>query len=878
MVMKHNGEPSGSARSGVRAARLLTSVAVIAAASAGLAETVGFWDFRDGEPGSDVATVTSSLGETVYVSGVAKKTNGDQGVLPKFSADSPGKIKDGQNGRIICEAPQSVDFRYVSRSVRQGGYIDLPGVADAISGQGDFTIEYFVKQNADYSYYEEGDGNWDQRSKTMLYLEGRSGCGAFKQIMPQSVSTSTKHALGVLMQVYKRGDLIGDNQNGMWNVDLCDDQWHHIALVYSETNATTKTGKLAFYWDRTVACEAAYCNDPEGATGLKLRIGSGYRDANGADKTSTEPVNASISALRVSDQALAANQFLYEAGPYDLDPSGTIALLTFTNRTAGASADRIAYDATDLALLREAGGTGVVLDGIDEGVLPAYDDDVPGRYIFSSGERATILATDYKSLKFTSKGEGTSVAESSKGVGGGCVNFPSLGSVLGMQQSYTVEMFIKDEDWSEWQWESGLFYFRSATNGVTVVNQCNVSSVKPGMAYGYVKMQNGSAAYHGTSMRDGKWHHVALVFDGTLQRQTMYLDYVAGTSVAYVNGYAQDQRFVLGCRDNINSYCWHGKIAGVRIVPRALAAKEFMVASDYKRPAGTVFAVNFNEGAGQDGKSFVNLPEDQYPPVDAAVKASFQDGTVEALRVRYGLHREAFPQFSEGLHARTGRLVEWGGETVWENLAGCRFIGCNSLSSGTANRYYAGTELCVRGSTDPARNPASWTMEAFVRPEYDGQDNALLFAKAAVADQHASPRPYPEYCWLLSRDYDGRLNLKWTEQAEDESYEYTAGSTDYYKSVKTADAVLKEHRWHHVALSYDRPTKTFRLYVNRRLVLEQATGGRELFDSTHDYFFSRICASTGFEGWMDEIRFSGAALAPADFESLGKVGLVIICR
>ena len=63
MVMKHNGEPSGSAHSGALAARLLAAVAVIAAASTGLAETVGFWDFRDGEPGSDVATVTSSLGQ-----------------------------------------------------------------------------------------------------------------------------------------------------------------------------------------------------------------------------------------------------------------------------------------------------------------------------------------------------------------------------------------------------------------------------------------------------------------------------------------------------------------------------------------------------------------------------------------------------------------------------------------------------------------------------------------------------------------------------------------------------------------------------------------------------------------------------------------------
>ena len=227
---------------------------------------------------------------------------------------------------------------------------------------------------------------------------------------------------------------------------------------------------------------------------------------------------------------------------------------------------------------------------------------------------------------------------------------------------------------------------------------------------------------------------------------------------------------------------------------------------------------------------------------------------------------------------RADRMISWGEEPLWNNLAGCHFLGYASLPEGTDLRIYAGTELCVSGSADPARNPASWTMEAFVKPEYDSQDNTLLFGKAAHANQHASPTPYPGYCWMLLRHKSGTLELRWTEQAEDPSCQYTIDSKDYYKAKLTETAVMKDHRWYHVALTYDKSTKTFRLYVDHKLVFTQATSGRELFDSTHDYFFSRIAASNGFEGWMDEIRFSDSALEPSAFETIEKLGMILFVR
>ena len=63
----------------------------------------------------------------------------------------------------------------------------MEGLADAIVGKGDFTIECFIKMNEDYVYWMQGDGQYDQISKTVLYLEAQKDVGGFKLIAPSSV-------------------------------------------------------------------------------------------------------------------------------------------------------------------------------------------------------------------------------------------------------------------------------------------------------------------------------------------------------------------------------------------------------------------------------------------------------------------------------------------------------------------------------------------------------------------------------------------------------------------------------------------------------------------------------------------------------------------
>ena len=125
-----------------------TALAIFAGASlcaANLsADTLGFWDFRDGAPGESVSEVKSSNGAFTGTAGTSK----NDGSLPTFASDSPGRvIVSSRDATELSAAPQSVAFRYPDRANRQSGLIDIEGLADRLVGQGDFTIELFVKMD-----------------------------------------------------------------------------------------------------------------------------------------------------------------------------------------------------------------------------------------------------------------------------------------------------------------------------------------------------------------------------------------------------------------------------------------------------------------------------------------------------------------------------------------------------------------------------------------------------------------------------------------------------------------------------------------------------------------------------------------------------------
>ena len=131
---------------------------------------------------------------------------------------------------------------------------------------------------------------------------------------------------------------------------------------------------------------------------------------------------------------------------------------------------------------------------------------------------------------------------------------------------------------------------------------------------------------------------------------------------------------------------------------------------------------------------------------------------------------------------------------------------------------------------------------------------------------------------MLSRKPNGHLEVSWTETLAEGDYPTQEGASSCYKRVETTVDYLADKKWHHVALSYDKSTSTFRLYVDYKSVLTQTVGATGLFDGPFGYYFSRIEATSGFEGWMDEIRYSSVALQPEQFEHFDVTSLLLMFR
>ena len=253
---------------------------------------IGFWDFKDGMDGAEVVTVSSRRGEATYTSDTAKKANAD-GRVPTFSSKGPGRVAAARDGQELCADPWAIDFFYAARDTHQGGYIDLPGVADALARLPSYTIEYFIKLDKDFNYHDPA-AVYTYISKTALYVQ--SGTSGYKLIAPLNRDTATGHPKGMGLESYTCKKTVGDS------ADYADDQWHHVAVVYTETNAVAQSGHLALYLDgASMGTPLPHVNAP-GMGNLKFRLGTGYL-AGSQDKTATESIHASLACLRVTGTA-----------------------------------------------------------------------------------------------------------------------------------------------------------------------------------------------------------------------------------------------------------------------------------------------------------------------------------------------------------------------------------------------------------------------------------------------------------------------------------------------------------------------------------------------------------------------------------------------
>ena len=549
-----------------------------------------------------------------------------------------------------------------------------------------------------------------------------------------------------------------------------------------------------------------------------------------------------------------------------------IAFYDFKEGKNAEAASIVAVAAGDKTL------TGIAAATSAGGIVPYYTNNAPlsvclNAYASEICRNPMALAFDY--------GEDTSTSTPP----GGMVEFAALAALLtGKAEPFTIEYFIRmDENFSyysaqnQWKYKSktSLYFGGDDDDGSNTPQDVGFKMVTPsavdsatGVATHFeLQANDAQSVLKWGPFSDGRWHHIALVYipgeeEGvktTAGKLKFYVDHTLVGTVNYNNitpSHATMLRIGTGRYGKLKTEPFHGWITCLRVTGAELDKEDFMVASDEKIVPHVVFAWNFEEGT--PGETIVRAAG--FPFADCQ--------SADNTKV-YSLHKELLPQYADGYGQN--RAVFFGTEAMaWKNSKAAYFRGYQSLASETANRAYTGTEMNLPASSLKSRNPESWTMEGFVKVEYE-RNNALIFGKHAQEKVHQSPTLWPQICWMLTAETGGKMKISWEVQGSD-TY-----SLNTVKSHVTSSSPLTPRKWHHVALSYDKLLKKFRLYVDYKLIEEVVISG-ELYESEGGYYISRIELSNAFEGWMDEIRYSSAVLEPESFVRLSPCGFKIILR
>jgi len=527
---------------------------------------IGFWDFKGGTVGDDAGTVTASSGQWT---GTAYKANasGNRGTLPTYSAACPGVViyTDTTRSEVLVENPQSLHFSLANNSL--GGYVDIAGLSTELTAHTEFTIEFFAR-------FDDASGNpWTE--PLAFRTADRYACVSFGQ----GDTTRMKfNYLGV--------DLSGSASTSHFSQNLLN-RWVQVAFVYEQTDAESHSGNLKCYVNRSLKTTIAYTNTPLGEASQPLRLGTSF--GNNRVANAAYNFRGDVSALRIKSVALDESGFMMP-NDYVVPQGAMLGFWDFKDGAVGTSASSVTNKGS-LSILEPGVGSALSdLTSVDNGVKPVFSDDIPGRYIYpSSSNLGKRLVDDPQSLLFTTEkaAENTQSADYNS-IGGGKIQFPCLGSAITAQSSYTIECFFKDEDWSNWQWASGLFgFYANDSNGSKTNVQAMVSSVKSNKTSWNLELSSPiSAKYNKSSTwTDGKWHHIAVVYDGSASPSTMsiYVDYALGQTVPYENYYRDNEPFALGTRADLRAtYAFRGKVCCLRIMPTALGIEDFMVASNTK--------------------------------------------------------------------------------------------------------------------------------------------------------------------------------------------------------------------------------------------------------------------------------------------------------
>ena len=715
----------------------VAAFAIGAATLEGMADTIAWWHFDECEPGTpaSIDTIACDEAPSMYATpySIADKTGtaGSGDYLPTYAKPFHGlavydPVSDTTRTNRAAMKFTTAKGGSSNLPAYYGGCLIVTNTASLLSSCNQaFTVEAYICTTGGLDVAQNFgpiaasvDGTSFTGEKWALYLDTESsGLG------------------GLAFRINTVNGATVRYQGSATTAKVNDGAWHHVAYVYNGEN-------VLLYVDHTL--DKTYSLDKTGnisyGSNNAVYIGGYDNYVNGVYGYRRFP--GLIDEVRVSNVALQPEQFL-QMRPVDMDPDELVRV-SFDPGEFG-----VLKNGMNLSDMRAPGAQKTEYKTVSDAGASCFDTENKAGAVMASKSETDTWVEDAASFYQGTNGVGKA----------NYVQMQYISKLLygndGASASYTVEMFYKSRSTVR-----GTANDRQVLMKFSGTPYFNVLFNATGSNLLYVPRTDNANQYLGSRFSnadDSKWHHVAVVVDGTAQAMNFYFDYQldktqSGTLPAVGTGYS----FFFGAKENGGGQWYDGWIDDIRVTRRVLAPSEFLTT----HPVGT------------GDTSLLALFEQNYDFTCASNAALSVTGVGEA---RTGGNAPTFVKESRG----------------------------DLILDGTNGNERVTNEYSVRLDTSrvvvtnvPFFETDAYTVEFWAK--FDGivtTNGEAIAADSTTLAQHAP---------ILRLTLPDNANYDWFFYRSNYSAKYLQmASSGTYGGWNVPSGLVVDGRWHHYALTFE---------------------------------------------------------------------------
>lgn len=811
----------------------VTLVSVQASAFDG--ETAAFYAFTDGEAGLTPTTLLNAVDSTRHqgTATIYKYNAAGVGVM-SFDADAPGKYLFDDVSTVTPTAiAQDVQSIHITSETDNysGGNISFAEIGSMLSGEDEFTIEFFYKLPST-----------EAKPKGAYAANMTVDVGAGKAINVCTPLTSASDTTRCkYINVFPNGSPWGQSAI-LPATPLGDDQWHHCALVYSGS-----VFKVYADYDYSVQMSGTWPL-------TRLESPAALVFGSGSIGSSQSPAifHGKVCAVKVTKKALDKNHFLHASDKLhynfdrtseEVDMPNAIAFYTFKEGEG-----KVGEDAIGAKFLNDVDGDTFLAEAQQTGTL-TYDDEAPGKYVFDGiGYGKTIVASNVMSLCFNNS----------------TVKFTGLATAISKCKDATIEVFWKiDPTDAIPGYKSSFapqvpFKKGNAGDARSPAVYMPLASLSDAARSKYVRYWEStlgvsSDATYPTALNDGKWHHTALVYSEDSHAVKYYADYKLVATVAdmYMQELVSDTGVLIG-------QGFVGRFACLRASDKALSADELLRASSC-RTCQPETLVRYRLGG----------PAETSPSAIANSAPSFRSANPRQFTWDEEESPAGVPQSN-------------GNSPVW------------SAASAGAHVVEEGVPLDADGSlrlvptdvtTDKTfvNGPSFHTARECYLTTSQTIEGFFRFDPTTYANTVVKAFPDRDRCSIVNLNNNKSIpvwSLYVNNALKQSAALYLVGKTADGQSFSTNVALgsALNARWHRFVVVYDEKIPGISVWLDCDKVIDLPLAAKLDFTDARYYVFGDGGNNQPFAGLFDEIRISCGTLPPSRFLSVIKLGMVLIVK